>query len=111
MRLIPGAFFLTSAGSYVGENDCVLLLVERETDVEEISRQLYRIGLDHLAGYVLAGDAAGAGLMTERTAHVDFAMWDREALGSDEIILDVRNASEFSEGHLPGAVNVPVHAA
>jgi len=55
----PSAFFLTSAGSYVGENDCVLVLVEREADVEEISRQLYRIGLDHLAGYVLAGDAAG----------------------------------------------------
>jgi hydroxyacylglutathione hydrolase len=103
----PGAFFLTSAGSYVGENDCVLLLVEREADVEEISRQLYRIGLDHLAGYVLAGEAATAGLMTERTARVDFATWNREALGSDEMILDVRNASEFSEGHLPGAVNVP----
>jgi len=101
----PGAFFLTSAGSYVGENDQILLLVECETDVEEMSRQLYRIGLDHVEGYVLAGEAAG--LMTERTAHVDFETWNRDALGPDEMILDVRNASEFSEGHLSGAVNVP----
>jgi hydroxyacylglutathione hydrolase len=28
-------------------------------------------------------------------------------LGPQEIILDVRNASEFSAGHLPGAVNIP----
>jgi hydroxyacylglutathione hydrolase len=103
----PSAFFLTCAGSYVGENERVLLLVEREADVEEINRQLYRIGLDHVVGYVLAGEAAAAGILTEQTARVDFAMWDQDALGSQEMILDVRNASEFSEGHLPGAVNAP----
>jgi hydroxyacylglutathione hydrolase len=103
----PGGFFLTTAGSYVAENEQILLLVEREVEVEEISRQLYRIGLDAIAGYLLANEAAAAGLMTERTARVNFAKWDREALGSEEMILDVRNASEFLEGHLPDAVNVP----
>jgi hydroxyacylglutathione hydrolase len=103
----PGAFFLTSAGSYVAEDEQILLLVEREADVEEMSRQLYRIGLDHLAGYVLASEAASEGLLRARTAHVDFETWNREALSPEELILDVRNASEFSEGHLPGAVNVP----
>jgi hydroxyacylglutathione hydrolase len=103
----PSAFFLTCAGSYVDENERVLLLVEREADVEEINRQLYRIGLDHVAGYVLAGEAAAAGLMTQQTARLDFATWDHDALGSEEMILDVRNASEFSEGHLPGAANAP----
>jgi hydroxyacylglutathione hydrolase len=103
----PGAFFLTSAGSYVDESDLVLLLVEREADMEEMSRQLYRIGLDHLAGYVLAGEAFAAGLMTERTARVEFEAWNREEMSAKEMILDVRNASEFLEGHLPGAVNVP----
>jgi hydroxyacylglutathione hydrolase len=103
----PGAFFLTSAGSYVTEGEPILLLVERETDVEEMSRQLYRIGFDDLAGYVLASEAASEGLLTQRTAHVDFETWNRYSLGPEEIILDVRNASEFSEGHLPGAVNIP----
>jgi hydroxyacylglutathione hydrolase len=103
----PGAFFLTSAGSYVAEEEQILLLVEREADVEEMSRQLYRIGFDHLAGYVLASEAASEGLLTERTAHVDFATWNHEALNPEEIILDVRNASEFSEGHLHGAINIP----
>ena len=103
----PGTFFLTSAGSYIDQDEQILLLVEREADVEEMSRQLFRIGFDHLAGYLLASEAASAGLLTERTAHVDFATWNREGLNSQEIILDVRNASEFLEGHLPGAVNVP----
>jgi hydroxyacylglutathione hydrolase len=75
--------------------------------VEEMSRQLYCIGLDHLAGYVLAGEALAAGLMTERTARVEFEAWKREEMSAKEMILDVRNASEFLEGHLPGAVNVP----
>jgi hydroxyacylglutathione hydrolase len=103
----PGAFFLTSAGSYVNENDRIVLLVERESDVGEMSRQLYRIGLDNLAGYIVADKARGAGLMTEKVARVEFETWDRENLGEDEMILDVRNASEFLEGHLPDAVNVP----
>ena len=103
----PGTFFLTSAGSYVGENEQILLLVEREADVEEMNRQLYRVAFDDIAGYVLASEASLAGLMTERTPRVDFATWNREALVSDEMVLDVRNASEFAEGHLPGAANVP----
>jgi hydroxyacylglutathione hydrolase len=102
-----GAFFLTSAGSYVAHDEQILLLVEREGDVEEMSRQLFRVGFDHLAGYVLAGEAASSGLLSERTARVDFATWNREALGTEEVILDVRNLSEFSEGHLPGAMNIP----
>ncbi|HEY5704144.1 MAG TPA: MBL fold metallo-hydrolase [Terrimicrobiaceae bacterium] len=103
----PGAFFLACAGSYVAEDDQILLLVEREADVEEMSRQLYRIGLDHVAGYAFAGEIASEGLMTKKTRRVDFATWNHEALGSEEMILDVRNASEFAEGHLGGAVNVP----
>jgi hydroxyacylglutathione hydrolase len=45
--------------------------------------------------------------MVESITRVDFATWNREALSPEEMILDVRNASEFSEGHLPGAVNIP----
>jgi hydroxyacylglutathione hydrolase len=103
----PGNFFLASAGSYVDEDEQILLLVEHEADVEEMGRQLYRIGFDHPAGYVMASEAASEGLMIEKTARVDFATWNREALSPEEIILDVRNASEFSEGHLPGAMNIP----
>jgi phage shock protein E len=29
-------------------------------------------------------------------------------LGPGEVILDVRNPDEFSEGHVPGALNIPV---
>ena len=103
----PNAFFLASAGSYVGEDEQILLLVEREAEVKEMNRQLYRVAFDRVAGYVLASEASLAGLMTERTPRVDFATWNREASVSDEMILDVRNASEFAEGHLPGAANVP----
>jgi hydroxyacylglutathione hydrolase len=103
----PGTFFLAAAGSYVSENEDILLIVQSEADVEEMNRQLYRIGLDNVVGYVLAGELASDGLMVQKTPHVDFATWNREALSPQEIILDVRNASEFSAGHLPGAINIP----
>jgi rhodanese-related sulfurtransferase len=38
--------------------------------------------------------------MLELKKHVD-------ALGKDELILDLRTPEEFAEGHIPGAKNIP----
>ncbi|MHB8637714.1 MAG: rhodanese-like domain-containing protein [Fimbriimonadaceae bacterium] len=43
----------------------------------------------------------------ERVTEVDPEWVVREVLGSDFMILDVREPEEFAEGHLPGAINVP----
>jgi rhodanese-related sulfurtransferase len=35
--------------------------------------------------------------------------WDEIAgLDSDDLLVDVRNAEEFSAGHIPGAINIPL---
>ena len=67
-----------------------------------------RIGVDDIAGAAdieLVGDAAD--VRTYRVA--DFAAL-AEAIGSGEVaVLDVRQADEFADSHIDGAVNIPLH--
>lgn len=102
---MPGPFFSTSAGSYLAPEDEVLLVMEKEESLDDATRQLYRIGFDHIAGWALVEELAAAGLLTARTERMDFEDWDRAALNGG-LVLDVRNASEFAAGHLEGAVNI-----
>jgi rhodanese-related sulfurtransferase len=48
---------------------------------------------------------AQTGVATERIAPDDLI--DRVARGDDLLILDVRTVEEFTEGRVPGAVNIP----
>jgi hypothetical protein len=84
--------FLTSAGSHVGENDRVRL-VEREADVEEIAAN------STASGWTISGRLGWQAAIRpdggeNRTC--GFCDVEPRSLGSDEMILDVRNASEFS---------------
>ena len=49
--------------------------------------------------------AEGAG-----TQNLDAAAWEKLRAGTNWVVLDVRSASEFAEGHVPGAVNVDVRS-
>ncbi|MDA8047649.1 MAG: MBL fold metallo-hydrolase [Actinomycetota bacterium] len=85
-----------------------LTLIGDSTDqVLEARRQLVRIGVDALAG------AYTAGLHTLPDGHLsDYPVASFEDLGGslgddDVVILDVRRADEWAEGHLVGAVHIP----
>jgi hydroxyacylglutathione hydrolase len=112
---VPGALslpliksFPTDAGSLVRDTDDIYLIVEPER-LEEVVRDLVRIGLDRLRGWVDASgvDAlAGAGhrLATITDLPVDDA---QPLVDRGEVhVLDVRRATEFAAGHIPGASNV-----
>ncbi|GJF13012.1 MBL fold metallo-hydrolase [Mycolicibacterium cyprinidarum] len=82
-------------------------------DIDQIAharRELVRIGVDNLTGaavgeiHTLSG---GSPLRSYRVA--DFAAL-AEAIGTHKpIVLDVRQRGEYDDGHLPGAVNIPLH--
>jgi NADPH-dependent 2,4-dienoyl-CoA reductase/sulfur reductase-like enzyme/rhodanese-related sulfurtransferase len=54
----------------------------------------------NMAGFVAAGVLRGE--------HPQIQLEDLHSGGDSPFVLDVRTASEFAQGHLPGAVNIPV---
>ena len=63
---LRSAFFSATAGSYLAESDSILLVLEKAEDVDLAVRQLYRIGFDHVLGWITAEEAKAAGLSAER---------------------------------------------
>jgi len=101
--------FNTDAGSMIGEDEAIYLIIE-PARVEEAVRDLVRIGLDDIRGWFDANDLeeyerAGGLLTTLAEVSPSEA---REMLESQPRMaaLDVRRATEFEQGHLPGAVNI-----
>lgn len=103
-----GRQFNTVAGSYVRENEEIYLIIEEEK-VEEAVRDLIRVGLDRIEGYVTPSELhsyAEKGGEIERIEVIDFKQ--AKSLMSDDSyqVLDVRKASEYVEGNFEGAINI-----
>jgi len=92
--------FPTIAGSYVLPDEQGVYLVIEPEQLEAAVRQLIRVGLDDIRGYITPDDLEGMSL--EALERVSFA-------GAREMgaaVLDVRRASEYNAGHVEGAANV-----
>ncbi len=106
MSFPMGNSFNTDAGSMVRDDEDIYLIVEKGL-LDETVRDLVRIGLDRIRGWCSV-DAFEridpSGLIPLEEVRVDEA----EGLIDSGLVrvLDVRRATEFSEGHIPGAVNV-----
>ncbi len=99
--IVLDKFFSTVAGAFI-EPEQEIVLVANACDVEEAVRMLVRIGLDRVVNWVDPDDVSRAeGL--QKTKEIDV----NALQGLDDVVvLDVRNASEFGQGHIPGAMNV-----
>lgn len=116
---IPGSLgigladsFGTWTGSVVPLDRQIVLVLERPDDLEPALAQLRRAGFDRVAGYLASGFAEWresgrptARLTTLTPPEVAAGM----ATGSLHV-LDVREASEWSAGHLPDALHIPAGA-
>lgn len=98
---LPGGRLPIAAGSYVDENARILLAVENEAQVDEAVRQLIRIGLDNIGGWISATDALTASAFTTSCPRIAPA-----DLPADAVVLDVRGADEFASKHVKGAKNI-----
>ena len=98
---LPGGKLPIAAGSYADKNARILLVIENEAQVDEAVRQLIRIGLDKIEGWIPAADALTASAFVgsfPRIAPAD--------LSTDAVVLDVRGAEEFASTHVRGAKNI-----
>ena len=100
--------FNTDAGSMIDEHETIYLIVE-PSRLDEIVRDLIRVGLDSFGGWFDANaldqyEAAGGRLVPTTEASVREAQVLLDT--SKPFVLDVRRQVEFADGHIPGAVNI-----
>ena len=112
---IPGAisaplhspFFSSATGSYLSEHEQAVVIVERPQDSEVAARQLYRIGIEGLKGWILLEQLKSAGLCTQRSDVRDISTFNPNTAQSEGVIVDVRTSSEHHSGHLAGSISLP----
>ncbi|MAY73158.1 MAG: MBL fold metallo-hydrolase [Phycisphaerae bacterium] len=94
--------FCTDVGSMVSEAEDIVLIVE-ENELPQTVRELVRIGLDNIVGWIPAGELAGA---TATIAEVDVASAQTLIAAGDLNLLDVRRRTEYDDGHIENATNI-----
>jgi glyoxylase-like metal-dependent hydrolase (beta-lactamase superfamily II)/rhodanese-related sulfurtransferase len=112
---IPGALsialrpqFASWLGWLVNDAQALVFVLDEDQDRGELARQCRTIGYDHLVGELAGGMALwqAAGLAQAQLPLVQVEQLD----GHSGVVLDVRQASEVANGHLPGAVTVELGA-
>lgn len=106
---VPGALsiglgntFATWAGSLIPIDREVVLVLERPDDLEPAVTQLRRAGFDRVIGYLEGGMDAWPGDV-ETLPRLDV----RQLPANGTTVLDVRELSEWRDGHIAGAVHIP----
>ncbi|HZI97666.1 MAG TPA: rhodanese-like domain-containing protein [Actinomycetales bacterium] len=114
---VPGALsiplrpvFATWLGWLASHERALVVVRAADQDPDEIRWQALKVGVSNLAGELAGGmDAWTAGgqptTVTALTTPEDVRAPD-EPPGSASAVIDVRQASEFSSGHVPGAAHV-----
>lgn len=102
--------FADWAGSLLSFDAPMLLITEPGKEKESIIR-LARVGLDKVQGYLDGGYNAWkkSGEQTDMIVNVEADELLMDMLfDKNLVVIDVRKPSEFAEGHLKDAVNIPL---
>ncbi|MDP3966956.1 MAG: MBL fold metallo-hydrolase [Nocardioides sp.] len=101
--------FATYLGWLIPWGTPLTLLGETPEQVAEAQRELVRIGIDRPAAQATGGpdDWADDTLRTYPSA--TFADLAQVRHHREVVVLDVRRAEEHAEGHIDGALNIPLH--
>jgi hydroxyacylglutathione hydrolase len=97
------------AGWVVPAGTRIVLLTTNAAEASEAGRQLLRVGLDAVEGYVDGGLDAWrrAGLPTSSIGQLDAGDFSERA-AHGLTVLDVRTAREWDDGHITGALHIPL---
>lgn len=92
--------FATWMGWQMNYEDPFILITD-DSKIDELTRKLMRVGLDNIQGYFT--DIEGLGIPLETAEVIDIEEF-KSYLEKDNVqLLDVRNVSEYNEGHVEGA--------
>jgi len=107
--------FLNWVGALAPDDSELYLIVDSESDeaVKQILADLSKIGMTNVAGYF------GSGLVQEwktrrgalnRVEQLEIAGFREGGRTNGLQVIDVRSPEEWSHGHLPGAIHIPLAA-
>jgi glyoxylase-like metal-dependent hydrolase (beta-lactamase superfamily II) len=105
-----GGSFATWSGSILDEGRQVVLVADLGREVEAATR-LGRIGFDTVAGYLAGGmqPVAAAPELVERIERITAGSLAEElAAQTPPLLIDVRTAREWTDGHIDSALNLPL---
>lgn len=115
---VPGALNIeldATFGTYVGWllpfNKPLTLLIDDADGREEATAQLIRIGYEQLRGYLDGGVDAwkAAGFPTNSFEAIDIDELHRRWQRHERLaVLDVRDATEWGNGHIPGSQHIHI---
>ena len=109
LSIPSGLSFGTWLGWVVEPDRPVVLLLDRPDDWNEAIRQALRIGHDSVVGHLRGGFGSWieAGLPIESNGRLTVDQLAERLHGSDApLAVDVRQAAEYDEGHVPGALHL-----
>src|SRR6266699_2836342 len=106
---LRGSSFATRVGFVASPENHLLLVVKNERDLHEAISQLAVVGFDQVVGYLEGGMAAWqeADLPVQQLGQI--AVETLHSMRHDLKILDVRDKSEWEEGHIKGAIHIPYY--
>ncbi len=106
---LRGSSFATRVGFVASPENHLLLVVKNERDLHEAISQLAVVGFDQVVGYLEGGMAAWqeADLPVQQLGQI--AVETLHSMRHDLKILDVRDKSEWEEGHIEGATHIPYY--
>ncbi len=102
------AAFPTVAGSYVGEDEPIVLIVD-PCDVDRAVRALIRIGLDNIVGFASIETHrafASGGYRLATAQDISVQELNRQIAEHAATVLDVRRAVEHAEGQIADSTNI-----
>ncbi len=103
-----GTELTNAAGSVVTADERILLVLGKEEELDTVSRLLYRIGLDNMAGYVTFEElAADSRVELTTLAAQPFDGFKPTVLKAGDRVLDVRRSDEFQAAHVDSAEHIP----
>jgi rhodanese-related sulfurtransferase len=104
---LPGNF-ASWAAIIIDPSQKLILIAEDVKHAQEAQNRLARVGLEYVIGYTLADehDWRKAGLSIGRIS-IELCEKIRHTLCAWQLI-DVRSRAEWLQGHLPGAISLPL---
>jgi glyoxylase-like metal-dependent hydrolase (beta-lactamase superfamily II)/rhodanese-related sulfurtransferase len=106
--------FASWAGVLLGLEIDLILIAENPDRATEARMRLARVGIERVAGYLAGGIEAWqhANQPIEQLPHITVQDLDRlQREAADLQIADVRREAEWDEGHIAGALLLPLNAA